>query len=84
MPNHDGFNRELAAAAREMQDEDSPKQAMERAVVIATEILVVVDLHPTPGEARCDESAAVSHERREFAFVLDLILDGLGRTATPS
>ena len=39
MPNHDGFNRELAAAAREMQDEDSSKQAMERAVVIATEIL---------------------------------------------
>ena len=39
MPNRDGFNRELAAAAREMQDEDSSKQAMERAVVIATEIL---------------------------------------------
>lgn len=39
MPNNDEFNRELAAAARGMQDEDSSKQAMERAVVIATQIL---------------------------------------------
>ncbi|GAA4722703.1 GAF and ANTAR domain-containing protein [Pedococcus ginsenosidimutans] len=39
MPNHDEFNRDLAAAARDMQDEDNSKQAMERAVVLATQIL---------------------------------------------
>ena len=39
MPTHEDFNRELAAAAREMQDDDSSRQAMERAVVVATEIL---------------------------------------------
>lgn len=39
MPNHEGFNRELAAAARGMQDEDGSRQAMERAVAVATEIL---------------------------------------------
>lgn len=39
MPTHEDFNRELAAAAREMQDDSSSRQAMERAVVIATEIL---------------------------------------------
>lgn len=39
MPDHEEFNRELAAAAREMQDEDGPAQAMARAVAIATEIL---------------------------------------------
>ncbi|HET8981621.1 MAG TPA: GAF domain-containing protein, partial [Pedococcus sp.] len=39
MPTDEEFNRELAAAAREMQGEDSSRQAMERAVAIATEIL---------------------------------------------
>ena len=39
VPSHEEFNRELAAAAREMQDDGSAKQAMERAVVIATQIL---------------------------------------------
>ena len=39
MSTHDEFNRDLAAAAREMQDDDSPRKAMERAVAIATEIL---------------------------------------------
>jgi GAF domain-containing protein len=39
VPNHDEFNRELAAAARDMQDEDSSKQAMQRAVMLATQIL---------------------------------------------
>ena len=39
MPTHEEFNRELAAAARDMQDDNSSRQAMERAVVIATEIL---------------------------------------------
>jgi GAF domain-containing protein len=39
MPNHEEFNRELAAAARGMQDEDNSRQAMERAVAVATEIL---------------------------------------------
>lgn len=39
MPNHEEFNRDLAAAARGMQDEDSSRQAMERAVAIAAEIL---------------------------------------------
>ena len=38
MPTHEEFNRELAAAARDMQDDDS-KQAMQRAVAVATEIL---------------------------------------------
>jgi hypothetical protein len=37
--NHEEFNRELAAAAREMQEEDSSREAMERAVTLATEIL---------------------------------------------
>lgn len=36
---HEDFNRELAAAAREMQDDNSSRQAMDRAVVIATQIL---------------------------------------------
>lgn len=39
MPTHEEFNRELAAAARDMQDDDSSRHAMERAVVVATEIL---------------------------------------------
>lgn len=39
VPTHEDFNRELAAAAREMQDDDSSRQAMERAVLIATKIL---------------------------------------------
>lgn len=39
MPTHEDFNRDLATAAREMQDDDSPRQTMERAVVVATEIL---------------------------------------------
>jgi GAF domain-containing protein len=39
VPNHDEFNRELAAAARGMQHEDSSREAMERAVAIATQIL---------------------------------------------
>lgn len=36
---NEDFNRELAAAARGMQDEDGSRQAMERAVAVATEIL---------------------------------------------
>lgn len=39
VPPDQDFNLELAAAAREMQDDDSPKQAMERAVRVATEIM---------------------------------------------
>ncbi len=39
VPTDEDFNRELAAAAREMQGEDGSEQAMERAVAIATEIL---------------------------------------------
>jgi hypothetical protein len=39
MPHHDDFNGELAAAARGMQDEHSSRDAMERAVAIATHIL---------------------------------------------
>lgn len=39
MSTHEEFNRELAAAARDMQDDKSSRQAMERAVVVATEIL---------------------------------------------
>ena len=45
MSSQDDFRDELAAAAREMQDDDSPKEAMERAVVVATQII--------PG---CDEA----------------------------
>lgn len=37
-PSND-FRDELAAAAREMQDDDSPKEAMQRAVQIATQII---------------------------------------------
>jgi hypothetical protein len=36
---HERFDQELAAAARDMQDEGSSKQAMERAVALATQIL---------------------------------------------
>lgn len=36
---HEAFNRELASAAREMQDDDSAKEAMEHAVMISTEII---------------------------------------------
>lgn len=39
MPPHEIFNRELAAAARDMQDDDSPREAMDRAVMIATKII---------------------------------------------
>lgn len=39
VPSHEEFNRELSAAAREMQDDGSSRQAMERAVVVATQIL---------------------------------------------
>lgn len=39
VPSHDAFNRELASAARDMQDDDSPREAMDRAVLIATEII---------------------------------------------
>ncbi|PKH43527.1 GAF and ANTAR domain-containing protein [Nocardioides alpinus] len=39
MPPQDDFRDELAAAAREMQDDDSPQQAMERAVMVATKII---------------------------------------------
>lgn len=37
--NHERFDRELSAAARDMQDEDGSRQAMDRAVSIATQIL---------------------------------------------
>ena len=39
MAPHNDFRDELAAAAREMQDDDSPKAAMERAVDVATQII---------------------------------------------
>ena len=39
VPPHEAFNRELASAARDMQDDDSPREAMDRAVLIATEII---------------------------------------------
>lgn len=39
MPPQNDFRDELAAAAREMQDDDSPKEAMQRAVKIATQII---------------------------------------------
>ncbi len=39
MPPHEEFRNELAEAARDMQDDDSPKEAMERAVQIATKII---------------------------------------------
>ncbi|WP_207084160.1 GAF and ANTAR domain-containing protein [Nocardioides sp. S5] len=39
MPPHDVFRDELAEAARGMQDDDSPREAMERAVQIATKII---------------------------------------------
>ncbi|MCY7401301.1 MAG: GAF and ANTAR domain-containing protein [Nocardioides sp.] len=39
MPTQEEFDLGLATAARDMQEDASPKQAMERAVVIATEII---------------------------------------------
>lgn len=39
MPQSDQFRDELAAAAREMQDDRTPQEAMERAVVVATKII---------------------------------------------
>lgn len=78
MSTHEEFTRELAAAARGMQDEDSSKQAMERAVAIATRILpgcdaagicVVhrgdrVDSHATSDDA-LREVDALQHELQE-------------------
>lgn len=78
MPTHEHFNRELAAAAREMQDDNSSRQAMERAVAIATEILpgcdaagvcVVyrgdrVDTHTTSNDA-LRQVDALQHELNE-------------------
>jgi GAF domain-containing protein len=78
MPNHEEFNRDLAAAARAMQDEDSPREAMERAVVVATEILpgcdaagvcVVyrgerIDTHATSNDA-LRQVDALQHELQE-------------------
>lgn len=39
VPSHDDLRDELAAAAREMQEDDSPQAAMERAVTLATQII---------------------------------------------
>lgn len=39
VPSHQDFRDELAVAAREMQDDDSPKEAMQHAVTIATQII---------------------------------------------
>ena len=39
MTTQDEFDRDLASAAREMQEDDSPGQAMDRAVMIATRII---------------------------------------------
>lgn len=78
MPNSEGFGRELAAAARDMQDEGSSSEAMERAVEIATRILsgcdaagvcVVyrgdrVDTHATSHEA-LREIDALQHRLKE-------------------
>lgn len=75
---HEDFNIELAAAARGMQDEHTSKEAMERAVVIATQILpgcdaagvcVVyrgerVDTHATSNDG-LREVDALQHELKE-------------------
>ncbi len=39
MPDHDNFRDELADAAREMQEDGSPQEAMDRAVAVATKII---------------------------------------------
>lgn len=39
MPARDAFRDEIAAAAREMQEDGSPQEAMDRAVVVATKII---------------------------------------------
>jgi GAF domain-containing protein len=39
VPPHDDFRDELANAAREMQEDSSPQEAMDRAVVVATKII---------------------------------------------
>lgn len=77
MPNQ-RFDQELAAAARDMQDEGSSRQAMERAVALATQILpgcdaagvcVVysgkrVDTHATSNEALAQVDA-LQHELKQ-------------------
>lgn len=77
MPN-ERFDQELAAAARDMQDEGSSKQAMERAVALATQILpgcdaagvcVVysgkrVDTHATSNDALAQVDA-LQHELKQ-------------------
>lgn len=78
MPPADAFNHELAAAAREMQDDDSPAEAMRRAVEVATQIIpgcdaagvcVVhrgdrIDTHATSSDA-LRQVDALQHELRE-------------------
>lgn len=39
VPPHDDFRDELATAAREMQEDSSPQEAMDRAVIVATKII---------------------------------------------
>ncbi len=39
MPPNDHFRDELATAAREMQEDGSPQEAMDRAVIVATKII---------------------------------------------
>lgn len=43
MPNTEDFDRELADAARQMHEESTPKEAMERAVALATQIVTGCD-----------------------------------------
>ena len=88
MPNHDDFNRALASAARGMQDEDSPREAMERAVTVATKILpgcdaagvcVVyrgdrIDTHATSNEA-LRHVDALQHELQEGPCLDALVQD---------
>ena len=65
MPTQDVFNRELATAAREMQDDDSIKEAMGRAVLIATEIIPGADAAGVCVVYRIDTHATSTDELRQ-------------------
>ena len=61
------FRDELAAAAREMQDDDSPQEAMQRAVGIATQIIPGCDAAGICVVYRGRPHRHARHERRRAA-----------------
>lgn len=78
VPKHERFDRELAAAAREMQDEDSSRQAMDRAVAIATQILPGCDAAGVcvVYRERVDTHATSHEELRQVDFLQHQLKEG--------